>query len=238
MKIIGIRGMSGAGKTTLSRMIKECDLDNIDIIHLDDVWEYLKKKVFKKHTTIEYDNSNNPIVRIDNRSRQRILSNRIGRFLVEHREIFTNLFVQREFEKHKKRGKKAIIIEGDVLDAYSIAKKCDAIVEIRAPYHERVERVENRSGEQLKEELVLRDRKFQRIKKISKRKCTYCIENNGDIDSLRKAAMAIYEREIEEKTPKISNPWKVMLNNGFKRDTSKFKGTNTLLEDEMETPNK
>ena len=76
MKIIGIFGKSGAGKTTLSKLIKSYDMENIEILHLDTVFDGLKKKVFKRNVTEQTDSDKNKIVTVNPSFKSKILKNR------------------------------------------------------------------------------------------------------------------------------------------------------------------
>ena len=208
MVTIGIKGKSGAGKTTVSNLIKEQDPENIAVIHLDDVWANFKKKYFKGYVTVQQDSNNNPVVGLNKNIKQRLMSNKIGRLLVDKKELFINLLVQTEYNRLKKQGKKAIIVEGDILDVYSISKKCNPIIEVKAPYCERKNRLKKRCCEKIdKREMVLRDLKYRNVRKKSR--IRYVLINNGDKNELLPFAKEIYENEIEPKKTQMLNPWVV-----------------------------
>ena len=201
MKIIGIFGKSGAGKTTLSKLIQSYDAENIEVLHLDTIFDSLKKKVFKGNVIEQTDSDKNKIVTVNPSFKSKIMENRVIGAIVESSAIRTapgNIIIRRKIARAKKKGKKAFIIEGIHLNNFKSIESADVIIKIDAPFIKRLNRVRKRENNSVdKEKMVLRDKIFFKNKK---NKYKYLIKNNGDIEKLREYAKHIYNTEIKDKT--------------------------------------
>lgn len=117
MKLIGIVGKSGAGKTTFARMLKRDQ--NIGIINLDEVSNFRKIKEKMPRSMVEQD------VYINNLGEEYIaFSSKMLGFLYKikndkflskmYRHIvdsIINIGIRREIEKNNRNGKNVIIVE-------------------------------------------------------------------------------------------------------------------------------
>ena len=194
--ILGIQGTSGSGKTTLAKMIKNFDEKNIEIIHLDHLLDYLKKKVFRnKATVIENTNSEELIV-IEENTRDRFWKNKIGLFFRKNKRALLNFILKMKIIKAKMSGKKTIIIEGFNLGEFTIAQKCNAVIVIKSNYIKRIERTQARD-KSIKSDMVYRDRLYRLNKFVKNIK--YEINNNGGFEELEMHAKEIYMQEINPK---------------------------------------
>lgn len=169
MKIIGIFGKSGAGKTTLSKLIKSYDMENIEILHLDTVFDGLKKKVFKRNVTEQTDSDKNKIVTVNPSFKSKIMENRVMGAIVESSAIRTvpgNIIIRRKIAQARKKDKKAFIIEGIHLNNFKSIESADVIIKVDAPFIKRLNRVRKRESNTVdKEKMVLLDKVFFKNKK-------------------------------------------------------------------------
>lgn len=200
MKIIGIFGKSGAGKTTLSKLIQSYDRKNIEILHLDTIFDGIKKKVFKRDIIKQTDSDKNEIVTVNPKLKNRLLKNKIIGGIVQNnaiRNILGNSIIQRKIFQARKVGKKAFIIEGIHLNDFKVIESSDAIIRNEAPFATRLNRVSKRETKSVdKEKMVLLDKVFFKGKRS---KYKYFIENNEDIEKLEVYAKQIYDTEIKNK---------------------------------------
>lgn len=202
MKIIGIFGKSGAGKTTLSKLIQSYDSENIEIIHLDNLYDGIKIRLFRKDTVQQSDADENRIVTVNPTVKDKVLKSKIGRAIIQRRNMLGNFLIKRKIAQARRLGKKAVIIEGIHLNNFKVTKNADAIIRVEAPFVKRLDRVSKREIETVdKAKMVFLDKVFFKGKKS---KYKYFIENNDDIDKLKSYAKQIYNAEIKTKKKESS----------------------------------
>lgn len=200
MKVIGIFGKSGAGKTTLSKLIQSYDIENIEIIHLDNLYDEIKKKFFRKNFTEQTDMDNNEIVTVNPHLKNKLLKSKILGFIMQRRNILGNILIKRKISQARRLGKKAIIIEGIHLNSFKVIQDADAIIRVEAPFVKRLNRVGKREDKSVdKKKMVFLDKVFFLGEK---RRYNYYIENDDNIEKLEAHAKQIYNAEINTKEEK------------------------------------
>lgn len=200
MKIIGIFGKSGAGKTTLSKLIQDYDKDNIEVVHLDSILDDIKIRILGKNVKRQIDYDGNDKIIINKKIKLGVLRSEFFREII-YKKIMENKIgssiLKRKIERAEKSGKKAMIVEGSMLNNYKITEKFYKKVKIEASFKKRFDRVQKRQTEPIdKEEMVLRDKSFF---KNTKKEYQYFIENDGNMEKLRVEAKKIYNLYIKDK---------------------------------------
>lgn len=207
MKLIGITGRSGAGKTTLSRMIEEKDKD-ISVIHIDEIshMNELKKRLPGK--LVDEDTNTNeigesfltlskPVRDIKSIFLKSKVINTIYRNM---KKVIREIDVNKRISSARKENKKAVVIEGTMLTRYSVYKDIDYIVHVDAPFIQREERVIKRKDKTLeKNNMVMRDLHFREAMQVGKKKGRSIdekVENTGLLEELQKIADRIYSEQI------------------------------------------
>lgn len=206
MKLIGITGKPGAGKTTISNMLAEHK--DVGVIHVDELVDEVKLKYFK---FLMKENADGKKVKLDPKLKKALLQNR---FLLSLAMRFRARTLKRALETRiadlQKEGKQAILIDDWFLKYLSIYKDLSFIILMERPFVQRSNSVIERD-KVTKEEVVIGDlglrtgnyRKFLRSAKLVK------INNNLTKAELRERCEQLYKERISkgEKTPE--NKWKV-----------------------------
>lgn len=195
MKVIGIFGKSGVGKTTLSKLMQSYDAENIEIIHLDNLYDEIKKKFFRRNLTEQTDMDNNEIVTVNPHLKNKLLESKIVGFIMRRRNILGNILIKKKISQARRLGKKAIIIEGIHLNSFKVMRDADAIIRVEAPFAKRLNRVRKREDKSVdKKKMVFLDKVFFLGEK---RRYNYYIENDDNIKKLEAHVKQIYNAEIK-----------------------------------------
>ncbi len=192
MKIIGVTGGSGVGKTLVLRMLEQCGLFAIDA---DTVY----------HTLLERDRNlqNELITRFPGiETEDGIDRKRLGNIVftdaqaLEDLNHITHKHVMKKLRALLKdaalRGARAAAVDAAALFESGFDRECDFTVGITARQSLRVSRVLSRDG--LDEAYVTTRIKAQKNDDFYRTHCTFLIENNGDLDSLRENVARILEK--------------------------------------------
>lgn len=231
MKIIGITGKGGTGKTTFSNMLIK---DNkSEIIHMDYILDEIKSSklispMTQKAVYIENKNQEHRII-------NEKLSNKIykTKFILDIylkiRKKIINSILNNKINELKNKGIETIIVEGIDLSKLDVLYDMDYLILMTAPYNERLQRVIKRDGIFDKEIFVKKDLKSQRniIGKISK-KIDKVIENNGTIEELQTKAEELEQdikfiksnKEFREKYK--TNVFNKMINISHRREKNEY----------------
>lgn len=111
MKIIGITGKSGAGKTTLSNIL--AGYGNIKSIHIDDIMDNVKVEKFSK--IMDKDDDENPVV-VKTGLREAVYKNKIAfKMYIKFRSAIIKKELERQIEKYRMEGKEAVLIDSAYL---------------------------------------------------------------------------------------------------------------------------
>lgn len=199
MKIIGVTGMSGAGKTTFSNLLGE--RKNVGVIHLDNLINGVKDDKFKKQ--LHTRSKNNDPVMFPSKVHVAINNNRFlfRTYCFIKKQIIKDK-IDEEIKRFKVQGKDAVVIDSCYLLDLVDKKKFDSIICVKRPYAIRVKAVMEREKEtESKIDMVTRDMPYKR--KISKGKRSdydYIVINTLGIDELKEAAQKIYDETVGIKT--------------------------------------
>lgn len=209
MKLIGIVGKSGAGKTTLSKMLQKND--SIGVIHLDEVIsmreikEKMPKSIVDKDLYANADGEKFMV--LDKRVRKikdRMLKNKLFNklyFGILH--LPKEILIKKAVNQKMQEGKETIIVEGSILGDFKIYDKFDYLIQIDSPLEEREKRVMQRKDLEFDEQTILqRDLDFKNAEKKGRKKgkiIDEVIQNTGTKEDLQRVADRIYDEQIKSK---------------------------------------
>lgn len=194
MKLIGITGKPGSGKTTFSNQLET--KDTVGVIHIDDLVGEVKKKYFKLLIRKKLGD--------DKRSNPPIKSN-IKELFYKNKFIFTawlkirNILISKELEKRmtelKQEGKGIIVLDDWALSSnYKLMKKLDYIYGMKRTYLKRRKGLKERDNLNLYELRVAELPYTLEHLKLPDGENVSIITNDGSLEELRKIADREYER--------------------------------------------
>lgn len=189
MKLIGITGKAGSGKTTFSNILAQ--KDNIGVIHTDDILKKIKLKYFKM------------IMQEDKRGEKTKINSKLKTILYKNKIIF-NLFMKfrakliekymnEEIQRLEDSGKQIILIDDIFLQYQKCYKKISQIILIERPFIERRNALKERD-KLSKEEVVAYDiaHLTGNYKEMTHKKNTIKIINNKNKEDLLKKTEKLY----------------------------------------------
>lgn len=197
MKIIGITGKSGTGKTTLSDCFGE--RPNVGVIHLDDVLNDIKETKYGNY--IKERNKNNTPIILTNRLRFLIANNRLlFKISMFVKKIIIKKKVDEQIKEFKIKGKDAIVIDGTHLKYMTNYRMYDKVIYVRRPYEARERDLLERDGLS-KIEMAERDLPYK--KKFSTenwKNFDYIVDNIDGKEELRAISQSLYNEIVGIKT--------------------------------------
>ena len=197
MKLIGITGKSGAGKTTFSNMLSK--YPDVGVIHLDDLINEVKAKNYKSAMGIlmEKDSKNDKVM-LKPGLKEKILKNQIlFDIFMRVRSLLVEKSLEKEINRLQKSGKTTILLDAALLKNYKCYKNLSFMILLKRPYVDRKKALMERDGLS-KKEIVRRDitnHRANRKKDLYKNR-TIKIVNNNDKEELSKFADKIYEKHF------------------------------------------
>lgn len=231
MKIVGITGRAGSGKTTLSNILAENK--NVRVMHLDYLLDKVKNNKLLKNITVEKGRRENR-----NQYDPRLLKDGMSNFIYNH-SIILRIYLSLKRKMKSRILKKTIekysdaeilIIEGFDLLNFDISKELDLLIFVKVPYHERINRLSKRNECTNKKRLIEIDRNLQKnLRGKNKVIPDYIVDNNLDIENLKKESKIILKK-LEQKT--ISPSEKFRKENRVLR--SKTKKSSNLIKNNEE----
>lgn len=177
--VIGINGKSGSGKSIVSNLIFYNS--NKQVIHLDYVFNDIKKKYLKKHTISGETINKEGKIYIDRKSSLRKILDL--KYINELYNIMKNNYANRIIRKEIEDSKfDYVIIEGINLTNYNLDRICDVKILVKANNNLRYNRVLDRDIYLDKESLLefLNENDKTDIDEHE----YYIIENNGSLQEL------------------------------------------------------
>lgn len=190
MKIIGITGASGSGKTTICEILKE-DY-HAEIIDADKVAKKLSRKGTVYFNSIVNRFGNEITTKTGNLNRKQ-LANIIYEDNEKRAQLneLTFIHVVDEIKQllNKLSGKKLIVIDAPLLFESGLDQVCDFVIGVISDETEKVQRIcarDNITPEEAKKRLNI-----QNDDEFIKENADYVIVNNSDIEQLRKQVIKI-----------------------------------------------
>ena len=182
--IIGITGSSGAGKTTVCKLLAE--KYNIKIIDADGIARKLSKECtdYVKDIVQEFGND---IVDEKGRLRRKKLAEIIYLDKEKRQQLnqCTFKFIKKEIEVQiKKANEEIIVIDAPLLFECELDKMCDKIIGVVSKKELQLDRIIERDN--VGYEHATMRLKAQPDDAFYKRKCDIIIKNNGNIEDLKK----------------------------------------------------
>lgn len=189
MKIIGITGSSGSGKTTICSILKEKYAANI--IDADEIARKLSKKgTMYLKAIVEYFGED--IIDATGELKRKKLADLIYED-EEKRNMLNQLtfdYVVAEIKKdiNKLKDKELIVIDAPLLFESDLDKICDMVIGVIAREQDKIERICNR--DKISEQTAKKRLNIQKDDDYIKEKSDYIIYNESSIENL--------EEEIEK----------------------------------------
>lgn len=212
MKIIGIMGNSGSGKTTFSNSLSS--KKSVGIIHVDDLVAKAKRKYFRVFLQPKENNSteqtkNNPKLKAG--AKEFFYKNKLTfNFLMKLRSWLVMPEIEQQINNFKKEGKELVLIDDWVLSTHKkLAGKLDHIYVLERKYLERRKSYQERDG-LTKEEVKVSDLPYALgLVKIPNSDKVTKIYNNGTIEELEANALEVYSKYVApsfDERYKVENP--------------------------------
>lgn len=196
MKIFGITGGTGAGKTTTLTVLSEMDMAilDCDVIYHElictstTLQEALTDRFGNVFNHAGLDRKKLGAVVFQNPEALTELNNITMHFIEDevHRRIFTA----------KDEGRPGVAIDAVGLLESRVKYECDALVAVLAPEEIRVRRIMEREG--ITEEYARNRINAQRSEEYFRKHCKYILENNGTESDFRKKIYELFSRLLAE----------------------------------------
>lgn len=204
MKIIGITGKAGAGKTTMSNMLTEHE--DVGVIHVDELVDELKLKYFK---LLMKKDSHGRRVKIDPKLKKKILENKLILSLVmRFRARLLKKPLETKIKELEKAGKQTILIDDWFFKYLNIYKDLSFIILMERPFVDRSNSVMKRDKVDKKEaaigDLGHRTGKYRDFLKGAR---VISLNNNLGKAELKAKSEQLYKQCIHQEI--LKNKWKV-----------------------------
>lgn len=194
MKIIGITGKAGAGKTTFSDYLGT--KEGIGVIHIDDLFSEIKSKYLK---FLMNENKEKATTKLRSNHKTRLYTNPLlFKIFMKFRSKSIEKSLNRKIKELSEEND--IILVDDIFISYhKIYQQMKEVFLIQRPYIKRCMALIERD-ELSKEEIVLYDRANDRgnHEKISKSKKTTIIANKRNKEDLEKTAEQLYRKKFKK----------------------------------------
>ena len=194
MKIIGITGPTGAGKTTALRAVTDlggCVIDCDQVYH-----QLLEESAPMRNELTERFGSGI----LD--SEQRLDRKKLGALVFQDKALLTDLntithrYVRQRVEEllrtAQAEGRPLAAVDAIALIESGLGTLCDAVVGILAPPEVRVRRIMTRDG--ISEDYARMRVKAQQSDAFFQQNCTAILENTGEEAGLTRQAKALFEK--------------------------------------------
>ncbi len=191
MKIIGVTGNIGSGKTIISEKFKE---ENSCVINADKVGHKILE--YKKYAYEEVVEQFGETILIDNKKIDRkklgeIVFNNKNKLakltLITHKYIVKYILETINIEKEK--GYEFLVIDAPLLIDVGMEKLCDYVIVVTSNDDDRIKRIMER--DLVSKELAIKKMKSQKTKDELIKYGDYVIENIGTIHELEKKTIKL-----------------------------------------------
>lgn len=193
MKIIGLTGRSGCGKSTVAQAFRAAGIPcgDADAVsrRIYDPGSPLLEKIAERFGA--------DLILEDGTLNRRALANRAfadpqgtaDLTAMTHPEIFRRL--QLQIDAAREEGNGCFLLDAPVLIGSDFEKKCDIIVVVTAPYDSSVERICRRDG--IDVQAAQRRLAAQLPEQVLTEHADYVLCNDGSLDQLRQKARRLVE---------------------------------------------
>ena len=200
MKVIGLCGGSGSGKSAASELLEKLGIPHIDadqIYHTLTSYESdcMRALVSEFGTTVmnsdgslNRDHVRELVFSGNDRNEKRAKLNEIT-----HRYVLSE--IDKQIEIYRVSGRKAVVADVPLLFESGFNEKCDFMVAVVADEAVRIDRIVRRdkiTEEQAKARINAQISTEELISKVD-----FMLENNGDLGEFEKAVMDLYENKIK-----------------------------------------
>lgn len=191
MKLIGITGKAGAGKTTISNIIAQNN--NVGVIHVDDVLKDVKLKYLKLF--MDTDNKGEK-TKVNGKLKMLLFRNKIlFNLIMKFRTLLVRKRIDGKIKELQDAGKDIILIDDIYIKFLHIYNDLDRLFIIERSYVDRKEALKKRDNLTLQEVVASDIAHFKGVyKDASKGKNVQKVFNNGTRESLIEKAKEIYEK--------------------------------------------
>lgn len=196
MKIIGVTGNIGSGKSTFCALLSEyglsvCDCDKIysETVLSDPVCLALLSKAFDGVVTFgKLDRKKLSAIVFGDEKKLELLNAITHPFVLKH--------IEKLIDGLSLSGEKAVVVDIPLLFESGFDKKCDVTVAVTAPYEKKIERLKKRSA--LSEGEIKSRLSKQKSEEFLRENCDVIVENNGDIAKLREYSRELIKTVLQE----------------------------------------
>ena len=196
MKLIGVMGNSGSGKTTFTEYLET--KSSVGVIHVDSITSDIKKKYFRpflqgkdKNTT--ESTKNNPKVKMG--AKAIFYKNKFAfNLLMKIRNKLIGKELEKQIEEFKRSGKKVVVIDDWALTTQkNLLSKFSHIYAMKRRFSDRRKGLTQRDAISI-EEAKLYDLPYAlRFIKVPKQSNVTSINNYGTIEELYASAEEVYQ---------------------------------------------
>ncbi|MBO5479038.1 MAG: dephospho-CoA kinase [Clostridia bacterium] len=195
MKIIGVTGKSGAGKTTICKILKE--KYNANIIDADEIARDLSKKGNKYLQAIA-NCFGEDILNASGELQRKKLANIIYESEEKRNDLNNITFIYVVEEMKEKisglKNEKLVVIDAPLLFESGLDKMCDFVIGVTASKAQKIERICKRDN--ITEEIAQKRLEIQMEEDEIRKRADYVIENENDLQILEKEIEKIEDKLI------------------------------------------
>ena len=195
MKIIGITGPTGAGKTTALGALRELGAWMIDA---DEVYHRLLEEStpLQEALTARFGDIQDKSGKIDRKKLGNVVFG--DPTALSDLNAITHRFIGEEIDRQlsaaRAEGRSAAAIDAIALIESGVGETCDAVVGILAPREERIRRIMAREG--ISEDYARKRVDAQQGDGFFRAHCTHILENQGTAEEFAQKALALFQTLI------------------------------------------